>query len=83
MKIGDKIYHKRYMGLATIIQTTVETTWDVRKNSQVVRTKYLATYSDGRPITFHGYDIGKTIFKHKPITEPAQLTIFDYISENY
>ena len=77
MKVGDKIYHERYMGLATIIQSTVETTWDVRKNSEVVRTKYLATYSDGRPITFYGYDIGKTIFKHEPIGE--QLSLFDNI----
>ena len=80
MKVGDKIYHKKFMGLATVIQTTVETTWDVRKNSQVVRTKYLATYSDGRPITFYGFDIGKTIFKHEPITE--QVSIFDIIKEN-
>jgi hypothetical protein len=80
MKVGDKIYHKKYAGLATVIQSTVETTWDVRKQKEVVRTKYLATYPDGRPITFFGYDVNKTIFKHKPVNE--QMTLFDFIKEN-
>lgn len=78
MKVGDKIYHKKYAGLATVIQVNVETTSDIRRG-KVVKTTYVAVYPDGRPITFHGFNIGKTIFKHEPIG--TQMSLFDLEGE--
>lgn len=74
MKVGDKIRCKRYTGIATIIDFQVKQTMDDFKNQTIVRTTYTARFDDGRLIRFHGYDIGKRIFK---VEDHEQISFFD------
>lgn len=74
MKIGDKIRHKRRQGIATIVNTEVEVTYDDFKDRKIVKTTYIARYEDGRLLMFHGYHINKTVFK---VDEFEQLSFFD------
>ena len=77
MKIGDKVYHKKYPGIATIVHADIQQDYDIIKNKKVVRTKYIANYTNGKSIIFHGFDIGKTVFKSETISQ--QLSLFDSI----
>lgn len=77
MKIGDKVCHKRREGVATIIHVEVKSSHDPTRGV-VTKTEYLATYEDGSPLTFYGFNIGKTIFKYEP---HEQLSFLDQINK--
>lgn len=77
MKIGDKVYHKNREGVATIIQSRVLNVLDYDATGKIqVRTEYLATYEDGSPLIFYGFNIGKTVFKYEP---NEQLSFLDLL----
>lgn len=78
MKVGDKVYHKKRGGIATVVDCVIHSTYDARLDKKVTRTKYIATYTDGAIITFFGYDIGKSVMPYKPF---EQLTFFDEIEK--
>ena len=75
MKIGDKVKHSKYSGVYIIIESKV-----VKRSNpdgtESTRVTYLATNNNGRSFTFHGYDIGKRVFKVED-TDEVQLSIFD------
>lgn len=78
MKVGDRIYSTKIIPyeLATIEKIDV----DIKKRDgkkDEVRTKYIAKYLDGSEITFYGFNINKTVFKH--IEPDGQYSISDYI----
>lgn len=77
MKIGDKVYHRHMPGIATVIRVDIQQNYDVRKKKNTVKSEYTAVYPDGTPITFYGFNIGKTVFKSEPISQ--QLSLFDSI----
>lgn len=78
MKVGDKVCHKKLSGIATIIDCTIHSTYDVIRDKKITRTKYIAKYPDGSVFTFFGYDIGKSVMPYK---EFEQLTFFDEIEK--
>ena len=78
MKVGDKVYHKKRGGIATITHSTIDSTYDIVQSKKITRTKYIATYPNGTTFTFFGFDIGKTVMKYKPF---EQLTFFDEIEK--
>ena len=80
MKIGEKVTHSKHSGIYTIVETKVvkRSDPDGKENTRVT---YLATSRNGRSITFHGYDIGKRVFKVES-TDAVQLSIFDIEGEN-
>lgn len=78
MKVGDKVYHKKRSGIATVIDCTIHSTYDIRLDKKITRTKYIASYPDGTAFTFFGFDVGKTVMKYKPF---EQLTFFDEIEK--
>lgn len=77
MKVGDKVYHKSLVGIATIVHKEIHQTYDPIKKFTKMRTKYIANYPNGESIIFYGYDINKIVFKSVPINQ--QTSLFDSI----
>lgn len=77
MKVGDKVYHRKYPGIATIVRVDVQHSYDIVNRDTKTRTMYTANYPNGESFTFYGFNIGKTVFKSEPISQ--QLSLFDSI----
>lgn len=78
MKVGDVVYSTKIRPYekATIEKLDVDIKIRNGKKDEV-RTKYIAKYLDGSEITFYGFNINKTVFKHM---EPdGQYSLSDYI----
>lgn len=78
MKVGDVVYSTKVRPYekATIEKVDIDIKEREGKNKEI-RSKYLAKYLDGSELTFYGFNINKSIFKH--MEHDGQMTIFDYI----
>ena len=82
MKIGDVIFSTKVRPYenAVIVKADVEIKKRTNKNGSVreeTRTTYKAQYKDGSEITFYGFNINKSVFKH---TEPdGQINLKEFM----
>lgn len=78
MKVGDRVYSTkvRPYETATISKVDIDIKDREGKKAQI-KSKYIAKYLDGSELTFYGFNINKTIFKH--MDADGQYSLFDYI----
>lgn len=78
MKVGDVVYSTKVRPYEKATIVKVDVTVKNRENKKEVRSKYVAKYLDGSELTFYGFNLNKSIFKH--IVQDGQMSIFDYIA---